>query len=51
MVAHDNDSLEKSGFVFQKYAPKKKKLAKKLFLHIIQVAEEGNIFRMSNGFL
>lgn len=30
MVAHDNDSLEKSGFVFQKYAPKKKKISQEI---------------------
>lgn len=50
MVVHDNDSLEK-WIGFSEVRTKKKKLAKKLFLHISQTAEEGTIFRMSNGFL
>lgn len=50
MVVHDNDSLEKVDRYFRSMH-QKKKLAKKLFLHISQTAEEGTIFRMSNGFL
>lgn len=45
MVAHDNDSLEKVDLYFRSMHQKKKKLAEKLFLHISQMAEEGNIFR------
>lgn len=48
MVVRDNDSLEKVDLYFRNMH---KKLAKKLFLYISQMSEEGNIFRMSNGIL
>lgn len=49
MVVHDNDSLEKVDLYFR--SMQKKKKAKRLFLHVSQMAEEGDISRMNSGSL